>query len=336
VNTDGDLRGSSRLAQFEADTDSTMLPVLTVLICTYNRRDDVLELLDSIQSQNSQDRFLIESLVVDNNSSDGTREAVENRFRLADHRIRCISEYAQGKCNALNTGLRVAAGDIISVIDSDQVLPPDYLLTVFETFQKHSELAILGGKVLPRWASPPPAWLTPEHWSAIAMADFGDQFFFVDPNNPICLLATSFRASAIKQTDGYRTGLSVSAGKIGGVEDAEMIDRLMNLGFKAAYNPQLRLEHKVEPVRLTQGYHRRWHAGHGAFFALLRDAHFEQSHFTVLGIPGHVFRETLNRLRLYVYAKLRHDDMALAHELRLRFLFGFIRQRLTQTTPSQL
>ena len=38
----------------------------------------------------------------------------------------------------------------------------------------------MGGKVLPTWTSPPPAWLTYEHWAPLAIVNYGDRPFYVN------------------------------------------------------------------------------------------------------------------------------------------------------------
>src|SRR5262249_53508255 len=147
---------------------------LTLLVCTYNRRADVLELLASIVAQQGLDPSSYEVLVVDNNSNDDTPTAVE-RFiaQHRTHRIRYLFEGRQGKTNALETGIRSAAGEFLLVIDSDQLLPPGYVARVLVDFRERPDVDIVGGRVLPRWSRPAPRWLTVRHWSAMGMTDYG-------------------------------------------------------------------------------------------------------------------------------------------------------------------
>ncbi len=50
---------------------------MSVLVCTYNRAADVADLLESAVNQKTNDAFTYEIIVVDNNSTDRTREVVE-------------------------------------------------------------------------------------------------------------------------------------------------------------------------------------------------------------------------------------------------------------------
>src|SRR5262245_16316067 len=144
---------------------------ITVLVCTYNRREDLRELLASALSQQIDGLFTYEILVVDNNSSDGTRELVESLIAGGHEAVRYLFEPRQGKSFALNMGLDEAHGAIYLIADDDLVLPPDYLRRVWEAFRADPEVSVVAGKVLPLWSGAVPAWLTQAHWSALALCD---------------------------------------------------------------------------------------------------------------------------------------------------------------------
>ena len=305
---------------------------LTVLICTYNRRADVVALLDTVQNQQTGGRFEYEVIVVDNNSSDGTGQALAGRAG-----IRLLSESRQGKSYALETGIAAASGEVLFVVDSDQLLPPGYLLRAWEGIQSHPAVAIYGGKVLPLWPEDPPAWLTPEHWSPLAMLDMGDEPFEFTATRPICLLVPLYRMAPLRAANGFKLGMSVSKGQIGGVEDADLSLRLLRAGYSGYYDPALLIQHKVEPDRLTRAYHRRWHAGHGYFRARLREPGFEQARFHPFGIPTHLLRATAAAAAAWAGNRLLgRGETAFLWETLLCFYWGFMRQRFReQRAPSQ-
>src|SRR5207245_10671516 len=113
----------------------------------------------------------------------------------------------------------------------------------------------------------------------------------IDSTRPLCLLAGCFRISAVRQVGGFRAGLGVSGRHIGSVEDVDLINRILETGAKAYYDPELCVEHKAEPNRVTKRYHRRWHYGHGRYYALLRDPRLERSRFAIFGVPSHMWHE---------------------------------------------
>jgi GT2 family glycosyltransferase len=119
---------------------------------------------------------------------------------------------------------------------------------------------------------------------------------------------------------------------IGSLEDDEWIRRLWQSGGRALYVPDLVAYTSVPSSRLTRQYHRRWHSGHGRFYALLRADEFERSSKgVILGVPAHVYRATLACTGAWIASLLtgRTDD-AFTHEVRLRFLRGFFSQRVRE------
>lgn len=93
-------------------------PAISVVIPTYDRKDYLLEALESVLAQHVPPD---EILVVDDGSTDGTREALAPYER----RIRYIRQDNQGKSAARNTGILAARGDYVAFLDSDDVWEPE-------------------------------------------------------------------------------------------------------------------------------------------------------------------------------------------------------------------
>jgi hypothetical protein len=160
------------------------------------------------------------------------------------------------------------------------------------------------------------------------MADYGEKEFYADEEHQVCLLACSFRRADVLAVGGYRTGLSVSGGQIGGVEDLEILQRLWRAGYKTIYQPHIFFQHKVEPGRMTKKYHRRWHRGHGRFYAALRDEETERSAARLFDVPAHLYRRaTADALGWLKNTLLGRRAEAFGHETQLSFFAGFFRQR---------
>ncbi|NUO36997.1 MAG: glycosyltransferase family 2 protein [Gemmatimonadaceae bacterium] len=303
----------------------------TMLVCTYNRAGDLAELLETALRQRTGGRFTYEVLVVDNNSTDGTRALVQRFIAAAPEVIRYLFEPRQGKSNALNTGLEAMRGRRYAIVDDDFVLPPDWLLRIDAGFGRHPAAAFVGGKVLPRWESPPPEWLTPAHWSALALADYGDAELRVDAHRELCLLACTFDAESVRAVGGYDSRLAVSGDRIGGVEDIELLQRLWAAGCYGVYLPEVRFEHKVQSHRTTRAYHRRWHRGHGASYAMMRDPAMEQSRARLFDVPVHLYRDAVRSLFAAPLLRLKGDvPGAFAAMTRVAFAAGFIEARRSE------
>lgn len=303
---------------------------LTLLVCTFNRSGDLKEMLETALVQETDGTFTYEVLVVDNNSTDNTRQVVADLIRDGHANLRYVFEERQGKSYALNTGLASSRGAIYTIADDDFILPRTWVRRIVEGFRRHPDASFVSGKVLPLWPREVPEWATSaEHWSALALADYGDQPFYADENSQVCLLACSFRRRDVDAVGGYRTGLSVSKDLIGGVEDLEILQRLWKSGRKGVYLPDMSFQHKVPPSRLTKTYHRRWHTGHGRFYAKLRDGEFERSQARLFDVPLHVFRQAGTAAIAWLKWQIRRRPReAFTEETKLRFFHGYVLERL--------
>lgn len=98
-------------------------PAVSVVVATYNRRALLMEALDCVRSQTHRD---FELLVVDDGSTDGTADAVEERFS-GDPRVRVRRKENGGTASARNAGIAAARAPWTAFIDSDDLWEPGYL-----------------------------------------------------------------------------------------------------------------------------------------------------------------------------------------------------------------
>ena len=301
---------------------------VTILICAYNGDETVPKLLESALAQDTGGEFQYEILVVDNNSTDRTAAMVLGLAEKNPERIRLLKETTQGKSYALNTGLKSARGEICCVIDQDEQLTPGYLRQVWSAFQQHPGVSFLSGKVLPLWPAEVPEWITREHWSPLAICDYGEQPFLVNRERLVCLLTGCFRTAHMRAVGGYRELLGITPGRLGSVEDAELYERMVEAGYTGMYVPEIVVYHRIGLSRLNKPYHRRWHRGHGGYVADMRSRDFESSRFRIVQIPGHVIRQAAqDAVALLSLAARGQWSQAFSRELQLQFFMGFVLRR---------
>lgn len=107
---------------------------VSVAIPTYNRAYIVSESIESVLAQTYQN---FELIVVDDGSKDNTREVIS---RFADSRIRYIRHETNRGCSAAyNTALRESAGELITILDSDDLWKPERLAKVVDFLERHPE-----------------------------------------------------------------------------------------------------------------------------------------------------------------------------------------------------
>ena len=267
-------------------------PAVSVVMCTYNRADLLAGAIESVLAQSGAPAF--ELLVVDNNSRDRTSEVIA-AIAARNPRVRPMFEAQQGLSPARNTAVAGARGAIVAFTDDDVRAGGDWVASIARVFAEHPAIGMAGGKVLPEWpAGAPPAWLTPGHWAPLALVDYGPAPVAVSADRPLCLVGANlaFRREVFDRVGRFEPSLGRVADGIGSLEDHDFLLRCYGAGCQGLYDPRIVIHADVQPDRLRPGYHRRWHAGHGRFHAMMRSASMERSDAgTLLGVPAHLYRQ---------------------------------------------
>lgn len=103
--------------------------MITVLTPTYNRAHTLSRVYDSLCAQTAVD---FEWLVVDDGSTDETHDLVRNMRAQACFEVVIVGQVNSGKHVAINTGSRMAQGEWILILDSDDALVPAAIATINE------------------------------------------------------------------------------------------------------------------------------------------------------------------------------------------------------------
>jgi glycosyltransferase involved in cell wall biosynthesis len=300
---------------------------VTLLVCTHNRSRDLRDLLETALAQEADDSYSYEVLIVDNNSDDDTRRVVETLMMSGHPNLRYLFQ-ERPRADALNAGLEAARGVIVSVVGDDCLLPSDWVKKLVVAFREHPDVSVIGSKVLPMWQGTVPSWLGRQHWSALALTDYGDTPFSVDAQHKASLLYCSILRADAQAVGSFRSVPNVSSEPIGGVDDVDILERLWLAGKRGLYLPAIVMRHKVNVGRLTKSYHRRWHTEHGRFYAVMRNASFEQAGVRLFDAPAHVYRQTGRAALGWMKSWMRREpDLAFMCETQLRFCLGFLRER---------
>jgi glycosyltransferase involved in cell wall biosynthesis len=208
-----------------------MQPYFSLIIPVYNRPDEIRELLQSLEAQTYTSDF--EVVIVEDGSQVSSEEEVRNfKESLA------ISYYFKknsGPGDSRNYGMRKARGEYYIILDSDCILPPEYLDAVDGTL-KERYVDFFGG---PDTAHP----------------DFSPVQKAINYAMTALLTTGGIRghkkASGNFQPRSFNMGISreafVASGGFGDIhpgEDPDLSIRLWNLGFKSRFMPGARVYHK--------------------------------------------------------------------------------------------
>ena len=303
-------------------------PEVSVVIPTYNRSALLRNAVSSVLRQDDPCPF--EIVIVDNNSTDDTAAVARSLMESHPGKVRYIVERKQGNAHARNRGIESARGQIIAFIDDDVTVKNNWLATLKKVLDARGDLWFVGGKVLPEWKVSPPSWLTPEHWSPLALVDYGPDELIIGGDRPRGLLTANiaFRRNVFAEVGTFSAHLQRVKDAIGSMEDTEFLLRVCRSGRQGMYLPSMIAISPVDNERLTKAYHRRWHTGHGQFYAIMNDPEWECSQFRFRGVPGHLYRQTATYAVRWFSKVIRGDsDAAFKDECNLRFFSGFFTER---------
>ncbi|MEM4253237.1 MAG: polyprenol monophosphomannose synthase, partial [Candidatus Nitrosotenuis sp.] len=131
---------------FDEGSSGTKAAQISIIVPTYNESKNILQVLKSIE-ENLPKNATAQTIVVDDNSPDGTGKIVEEYLqsvkKLANHTIDIIHRKTkEGLSSAILKGIQYATGNTIVVMDSDLSHPPNLLPKMLDAL-KHTKYDIV-------------------------------------------------------------------------------------------------------------------------------------------------------------------------------------------------
>lgn len=118
--------------------------IISVVVPTYNRPEQLSEVLDHILKSDVQDLTGVEIIVVDDGSPISAKSVVESKNVAAPFTIKYVRQENAGPAKARNTGFQNATGDLVIFIDDDVLVRPKLLLQHVEARKKFPDAFIFG------------------------------------------------------------------------------------------------------------------------------------------------------------------------------------------------
>lgn len=116
---------------------------ISVVMPSYNERENIVEAIERIDSALGES--LLEIIIVDDNSPDGTWKIVEDMHHPRCRLIRRMDK--RGLASALSDGTRAARGKVITWLDCDLGIPPEDILKLVEQLDRYD--VAIGSRYLP-------------------------------------------------------------------------------------------------------------------------------------------------------------------------------------------
>jgi glycosyltransferase involved in cell wall biosynthesis len=220
--------------------------IVSILICTRNRAESLRETLAAIGTVDMPTDLPTELLVIDNGSTDSTREVVA-KARLANVKVRYICEPRTGQCYARNRGLAESTGEVILFTDDDVRPPEGWVRRICGPILAGEADAIAGGVVFPSKIA---ALLAGSPYSARRgwFASTED----INPESPDRMVGANmaFGRHVLKRVAGFDTELG--PGALGFCDETLFAFQLQAAGFRIGAQLDAAVEHHFDTSRLNR------------------------------------------------------------------------------------
>ena len=191
---------------------------ISIITITYNSASSLQRALDSVQSQTYKD---IEHVIIDGASTDGTRKLIE-AYAKQHKNVKWVSEKDNGIYDAINKGIRLATGDVIGFLHSDDMFySVDSIGQIAAAFEQNQADVVYGdlqymrgNKVVRRWKS--------NTFNPRAL-----KYGWMPPHPTVYV-----RREVYQQVGEYDSWFRISA-------DYDMILRIFTAGYNTHYIPEV-------------------------------------------------------------------------------------------------
>lgn len=316
-----------------------MEPIITVVICTYNRLNHLKKAVDSLINQ-TIDNSMYEILIVDNNSTDGTANIADKYYPKIGN-IRYILETRQSVAIARNTGWQHSNTKYVAYLDDDEIAKSDWLEQMLITIDSTKELNIgaIGGKVEPMWEIPRPEWLSDPLTAILSIIDISDTPRVITQKEPIITGNVIYPKKALEQAGGFDINISKRQGYnlvnlVGDEsykenEETILHKSLENNGYLLYYSPKIIIYHHIPKERLTKKWfiRRYFWAGYSHTYIYIKEN--EQSSKSALIYKArllliHLYQSLLNSALAVLSLFTKRNSHYLVYICRLCRSFGYI------------
>jgi GT2 family glycosyltransferase len=233
---------------------------VSVLVASYNRSENLRMFLEAVEKQQVPADSDWEVIVVDNNSTDNTKEMCGTFSRRSPERFVYIFEQKQGKSIALDLAIQKASGNVLVFTDDDCIPDSAWLRTILREFAVDSSLSGLGGRVE----------LYNQDDRPVTIRTFRERIPFSSPDQLFSLIPgcnMAFRREVFDAVGDFDPALGPGT-KTKSSEDMDFLYRAFKKGFHMVYTPDVLVYHNhgrktdAQVRALNQSYV----IGRGAFY----------------------------------------------------------------------
>lgn len=237
--------------------------VLSIVIPTRNRAFYLQQALASIITQ-TYPRDFFEVIVVDNGSTDNTRQVVE-AFQQQLRNVRYFYDATPGLHVGRHLGMKMAKSDILVYADDDIEAFPTWLQAISESFQ-NQDVALVGGKNLPKFEVAPPEWIK-KMWKPdknshkiigyLSILDLGNEIKTINPHLVFGCNFSIKKAILLEAGGFHPDAMPQEMIRYRGDGETHVSQYILTRSYKALYHPNASVYHLVSSNRITEAYFRK-------------------------------------------------------------------------------
>lgn len=230
-----------------------MDPIATVIICTRDRSGSLARTLTSVIEAARHVSDPWELLVVDNGSSDDTREVV---WSFADRLpVRCVDQPLAGLSNARNAGVAASKGAYLVWTDDDVMVDVDWLGAYLAAFRERPGDAVFGGRATPVLEEPHEPWFKANMQRLGSLLAIRDNPDWRDVTLRQMPFGLNYAIRAEEQRRHlYDPTLGVAPGRRRGGEEVAVISAILAEGGRGSWVWDATVYHLIPASRQTEAY----------------------------------------------------------------------------------
>ena len=240
---------------------------ISAIICSYDRPELLRDAIASLAKQDLA-HDLFEIVVIDNSEKmHFSEEVLKERFPRVN--LKYVFKPCIGLSAARNLGTEISVGDTIAFLDDDATATQSWLSELLSCFSEDPSIAVVGGKVVPNWSSPPPDWLMGDlngkdprvllnHQRPmignLSIINWGDETRPLNSSEWLAGVNIAFRKKALIDSGGFdeHLGRTSAAHILLSNEEKAVLQRIETSGAKILYHPKAVVAHLIPSERLEQ------------------------------------------------------------------------------------
>ena len=211
--------------------------LFSIVIITHNRREDLEENISRLSDQQYEP---VEIVVVDNSSTDGTKEMMRQKAKRQESLRYFRNEDNAGVGGGRNIGINEARGSIIICIDDDAMIDDDRAVNkIVEKFESSPEVGVLSFKSINYYSDEIDSKEFPHRDNSKNKDEEFETNYFIGVGHAI-------RKEVYKEVGVYSPKFFY------GFEELDLSFRVMDAGYKIFYFPEVTVFHKKAPPLETR------------------------------------------------------------------------------------